>query len=162
MEWDAEGKLVRRVRLIRLKIMGEHTHRGQLTLFKVGQKGVKPFRENIGKVLPTSVINFDDSLRAGMLSSLASEFGIENPWFVHAHLGMPAEPASETYEAANSSSYPGLLTVYTICEVHIRLVDPQNVVNCLGCPQMKGFVTRESAGHYSGITFYWDWLSDVP
>ena len=93
-------------RLMRVRLMAEVTQGplrgGWATVFKVAQRGVKPYKADIKPVLPVKTMSLGESMVSGILGCLGKELKIENHLFISAHLQMPAATCTEGVEVSPS------------------------------------------------------------
>merc|ERR1712232_289884 len=65
----------------------------------------------------------------------------------------------EVQEVKESSGFPGMLTLYTLSIVEMRVLDPRSPeLSCLGLPEGRMFKTHVAASMVVASTRRWKWV----
>lgn len=163
---DEDGKLLRRVRVLKLRFVTNHpAFDSLLTLVMVARKSSTFYREELEPPrLPSKIMSDGETIESAVERLAADEAKISRS-FLDAHVTAEFYPADcsavcEWEETCNSKGYPGMTTIYALTEVHLRLNNPKDLHFHLGCPKMSDFESIETQ-RLRTLTYYWSWRPGI-
>lgn len=155
---NESGKLQRRVKVLKVRVVSECPALGDRTLVEIGQQLPGRHREDFDPPkLPAKIMYAQESIKSGITRCVKEELKVDE-MFIKVALSLNLKDVKNWEESLISKGYPGLLTVYDLSEVWVRVKAPEKVDFALGLPKMEDFTTYDEKGNsLRGITHYWGW-----